>query len=207
VKNVRDLDGRLAALGLRPDMTGLRFRVRSADGSLPNLVDTPDGGAAPPIEAGEVWVTTGRQAVVDGRRFVEVKTLPDWVPDDKLAPETPPPSEPAAEPEQVAAESDSTEPKSAPEAAPRHVAWAPLDDVSLEPAVRDPVGLKLRVRQPLYIRTSPGVQHERVVPAPLARGTEVSVIGPVQRDWWRVRVDDSGIEGCVSSLWLDLEEK
>ncbi len=61
-------------------------------------------------------------------------------------------------------------------------------------------GARYRVVDDLNLRADRGVRaaRMRVLPA----GTVVSATGATDGDWWRVRVEGSGVEGWASSLWL-----
>lgn len=61
-------------------------------------------------------------------------------------------------------------------------------------------GARYRVVDDLNLRAERGVRatRMRVLPA----GTIVSTTGATDGDWWRVRVEGSGVEGWASSLWL-----
>ena len=85
--------------------------------------------------------------------------------------------------------------------------WVPSRELASRPNTLDPVGQDFIVHRAANIRQRPGVQHPRLDISPLHRGTRVTVIGPVQGDWWKVRVSDSGVEGWMSSLWLRLPEE
>jgi hypothetical protein len=67
-------------------------------------------------------------------------------------------------------------------------------------AISPTAGARYRVVDDLNLRADRGVRaaRMRVLPA----GTVVSTTGATDGDWWRVRVEDSGVEGWASSLWL-----
>jgi len=67
-------------------------------------------------------------------------------------------------------------------------------------AIRPTAGARYRVVDDLNLREDRGVRavRMRVLPA----GTVVCTTGATDGDWWRVRVEGSGVEGWASSLWL-----
>jgi hypothetical protein len=67
-------------------------------------------------------------------------------------------------------------------------------------AIGPMAGAHYRVVDDLNLREDRGVRaaRMRVLPA----GTVVSTTGAADGDWWRVRVEGSGVEGWASSLWL-----
>ncbi|KGF81974.1 hypothetical protein IA69_08520 [Massilia sp. JS1662] len=73
---------------------------------------------------------------------------------------------------------------------------APVAVAAVSPAA----GARYRVVDDLNLRSDRGVRaaRMRVLPA----GTIVSTTGATDGDWWRVRVEGSGVEGWASSLWL-----
>jgi len=61
-------------------------------------------------------------------------------------------------------------------------------------------GAHYRVIDDLNLREDRGVRAARM--RVLRAGTVVSATGATDGDWWRVRVEGSGVEGWASSLWL-----
>lgn len=67
-------------------------------------------------------------------------------------------------------------------------------------AIGPAAGAHYRVVDDLNLREDRGVRAARV--RVLRAGTVVSATGATDGDWWRVRVEGSGVEGWASSLWL-----
>jgi hypothetical protein len=77
-----------------------------------------------------------------------------------------------------------------------------LAPVPLAPmiAIGPTAGARYRVVDDLNLREDRGVRAARM--RVLRAGTVVSATGATDGDWWRVRVEGSGVEGWASSLWL-----
>jgi hypothetical protein len=79
-------------------------------------------------------------------------------------------------------------------------ALLPAAPVPLAVAAGPAAGARYLVVDDLNLREDRGVRAPRM--RVLRVGTVVSATGATDGDWWRVRVEGSGVEGWASSLWL-----
>ncbi len=202
VKGVRDLDRVLMDHNLRPELQVAEVTLKPVHGKVALLQALGVDEQLKEVDSGEKLETTGRKEIRANERFVEVTVqeqaekvgLKAAERATKLSPVI---GEPVKEEVTEVAETEEVKPAPV-------TAWVSADDVEyfdFAPAIIVPVGKVFRVYRPLNFRGSPGVQHQ-ALRAPLPRGTVVEVIGPTQRDWWKVKVMDTGEEGWVNSLWL-----
>ncbi len=231
VRGVWDLDRRLMAQGLTPDLSLTHLKAKPVADAV-ELRETPEGEVVDGASAeGATMQPTGNHQVVNNVLLVEVLMIEAVAEEEestvnKDADNQPPIVEElpvttetevkrqVEETVEVSAVTEAevdapideqasvdTAPVQQPEPT-RPTYWVDRNEVEFGPAILDPNGKRFRVHRALNIRQSPGVQHPQVAGSPLHRGTEVEVVSRPRGDWWKVKVGDTDQVGWVSSLWL-----